>query len=167
MTPSKPRSSAWLKRIVLWPLGIIFSFVIAMIMVNQFASRPANLGVVEGKLAICPDKPNVVCSQATDSRHAIEPFAIRGTASESMQGLRELIAKQSRMQIIAQTDDYLHVEARTLLLRFVDDVEFYVDREKGVIHIRSASRVGYSDMGVNRKRMENLRTQWLAMPLPG
>jgi uncharacterized protein (DUF1499 family) len=67
----------------------------------------------------------------------------------------------TRMKIVEEKDDYLHAEARSLIFRFVDDVEFYLPAPEKVIHVRSASRVGYSDMGVNRKRVEEIRRRFV------
>jgi len=122
--------------------------------------RPTNLGVTNGKLAPCPDSPNCVSTQADDVVHRIEPLTFQGSAADAIQRLKSIIARQPRMKIVAESGNYLHVEATSLLFRFVDDVEFYVDETAGVIHFRSASRVGYSDLGANRARMEKLRDAW-------
>jgi uncharacterized protein (DUF1499 family) len=74
-----------------------------------------------------------------------------------MQRIKDLVAEMPRTKIVIVEDNYLHVEFQTAFFRFVDDVEFLIDTEEQVIHFRSASRVGYSDMGVNRRRMERIR----------
>lgn len=121
--------------------------------------RAANTatGVKEGKLAPCPDTPNCVSSQATDAAHAIEPLVYDTTPAEAMRRLRQVIDALPRTHVVSATDDYLHVEFTSAILRFVDDVEFYVDAASRRIHVRSASRVGRSDFGVNRKRVEAIR----------
>jgi uncharacterized protein (DUF1499 family) len=121
------------------------------------ARRPSNLGASDGRLAPCPDTPNCVCSQASDDPHRIEPLSYDGSAEEAMARLKAALAALPRTRVVAETADYLHAECTSLLFRFVDDVEFLLDRERKVIHFRSASRVGHSDLGVNRRRMEALR----------
>lgn len=117
--------------------------------------RPKNLGVHEGKLAPCPGSPNCVSSQASDSTHAIEPLAFTGDAAIAMQRLRAIIEKMPRTRIVEGRADYLYAEFETAVLGFVDDVEFHADG--AAIQVRSASRLGYSDLGVNRKRIEAIR----------
>lgn len=115
-------------------------------------------------LAPCPDSPNCVSSQSLDTKHYIEPFSYSGTLAESKSKLRALFKDQPRTRIVADTDTYLHIEISSLVFRFIDDVEFLIDDEQKLIHLRSASRTGYWDLGVNRKRMEALRTQFLQLP---
>ena len=117
--------------------------------------RPTNLGVRDGKLAPCPGSPNCVSSRATDATHAIEPLKFTGDPAAAMQRLRTVVEKLPRTRIIEGRPDYLYAEFETALLGFVDDVEFQVDGS--TIHVRSASRLGYSDLGVNRKRIEEIR----------
>ena len=118
--------------------------------------RPANLGFRSGHLADCPETPNCVSSQATDKDHFIEPFSYTGDKKEAFQRLKKIIESEERTRIITESENYLHVEFTTAIMRFVDDVEFYFPDEP-LIHVRSASRVGYSDLGVNRRRVEHLR----------
>lgn len=117
--------------------------------------RPRNLGVRDGELAPCPNKPNCVNSRAADRRHAIEPLPVHGDPALSMQRLQEILAAMPRTEVIVARPDYLYAECETRLLGFVDDLEFYCDG--GEIHVRSASRLGHSDLGVNRKRVERIR----------
>ena len=124
------------------------------------APRPTHLGVTNGRLAPCPSSANCVSTQADDAEHRIEPLTFRGLPATALQRLKAVISRQPRMKIVAETENYLHVEATSLLFRFVDDVEFYIDEAAGVIHFRSASRIGSSDLGANRIRMERLRAAW-------
>jgi uncharacterized protein (DUF1499 family) len=117
--------------------------------------RPSNLGVKDGKLAACPSSPNCVSSQTDDRQHGIAPLAFSGDAVTAMQRLAGVIAAIPRTQVIQNKADYLYVEFSTPLMGFVDDVEFYCDGK--AIQVRSASRLGYSDLGVNRKRIEAIR----------
>lgn len=120
-------------------------------------TRPMNLGVHDGKLAPCPASPNCVSSQSTDKDHAVEPIRFSGTSAEAMADLKKVISAMPRAQIVTITGTYIHAEFTSALFRFVDDVEFCLDENTRTIHLRSASRMGSSDLGVNRKRIEDLR----------
>ena len=126
------------------------------------APRPGP-GLHDGRLAACPSSPNCVCSQNADAAHAIAPLAFRGSAAAAMRALQQVLASQPRVRVITETPNYLHAEFRTPLCRFVDDVEFLVVESEHVIHVRSASRVGYSDLGTNRRRVEALRREFAAL----
>ena len=108
-------------------------------------------------LGSCPSSPNCVSTQAQDEGHAIAPFRYRKSRAEAKESLKEVIRSLPRLQLVEEDEIYLHYEATSLLLRFVDDVEFLLDDETKTIHFRSASRTGYGDLGVNRKRMEQVR----------
>jgi uncharacterized protein (DUF1499 family) len=117
--------------------------------------RPTNLGVKDGRLAPCRSTPNCVCSQAdpADREHYIAPITFRGRMDE----LRRAVESMRRSTVIAAERNYLYAEYRTALMRYVDDVELYYDERAGLVHVRSASRLGRRDFGVNRKRVEELR----------
>ena len=135
----------------------------AMLMITRVlgsvfsSTRPGNLGLHDGKLAPCPNKSNCVHSEETDPRHAIAPLAFTGNPDEAMQRLHAIVSSMERTQIITREVDYLYVEVTSKLLGFVDDVEFVLDRQAQRIQVRSASRLGHSDFGVNRKRIEAIR----------
>jgi len=122
--------------------------------------RPANLGVKDGKLAPCPSSPNCVSSQGSDTAHAIEPLSFTGKVAGAHAALSTIILSMKRSQIITDTDSYIHAEFTSAIFRFVDDVEFWFDENAKVIHVRSASRIGHSDLGVNRERVEEIRARW-------
>jgi uncharacterized protein (DUF1499 family) len=123
--------------------------------------RPSNLGVKDGRLSPCPKSPNCVVSQGQeDAEHAIAPLQYTNDRSTAMARLVELIQAMPRAEIIQQTDDYLYAEFTSQLMGFVDDVEFYFPPSDSVIHMRSASRLGESDLGVNRQRIEAIRDQF-------
>jgi uncharacterized protein (DUF1499 family) len=113
--------------------------------------RPDNLGVRDGRLAACKRSPNCVSSQANpaDREHYIAP--IHG----NMAAVRKAVESLGRTTIVRRDANYLHAEFRSRLLGYVDDVEFFFDGQ--VIHVRSCSRLGRRDFGVNRKRVEELR----------
>jgi len=117
--------------------------------------RPTNLGVHDGKLAPSRSSPNSVNSQATDAGHAIAPLRFSGDPEAAMRKLRGVVESMPRTQVIESKPGYLYAEFSTPFMGFVDDVEFYCDG--GAIQVRSASRLGYSDLGVNRKRVEAIR----------
>lgn len=110
----------------------------------------------------CPSKPNCVSSLATDSDQFVEPFGVHGDVGEALSRLSEIIASMNRTTIVDRSNTYLHAVFRSAIFRFADDVEFMADlgETPPVLHIRSASRVGYSDFGVNRRRVETLRDQF-------
>ncbi|MBT8122822.1 MAG: DUF1499 domain-containing protein [Gammaproteobacteria bacterium] len=109
------------------------------------------------ELPACPDSPNCVSSQATDERHRIDPLAFSGSPGEALARLKRAVLSEPRMTIVAEEGAYLQCEARSLIFRFVDDLAFQLDAAQGVIHVRSASRTGHSDFGVNRRRVERIR----------
>lgn len=121
--------------------------------------RPSNLGVRDGKLAPCPSTPNCVCSQSEDAGHKIEPLTYKSTPQVAYTQLKQAIESQPRTKIITQSPNYLYAEFTSAIIKFVDDVEFYLDEGAKVIHVRSASRLGQSDLGVNRKRIETIRAK--------
>ena len=123
--------------------------------------RPDNLGVTNGRLAPCRRTPNCVSSQAdpADTEHYIAPIPFRGDA---IAAVREAVAAMPRTTIVSEKQNYLYAEFRSRLLGYVDDVEFYFDGN--AIQVRSASRLGRRDFGVNRKRVERLRA--LLKPTP-
>jgi uncharacterized protein (DUF1499 family) len=117
--------------------------------------RPADLGVKDGRLAPCKRTPNCVCSQADpqDREHFISPIAFRGGFPE----LKKAVQSMERATVIEAEGNYLYAEYRTRLMRYVDDLELWYDERAGVVHVRSASRLGRRDFGVNRNRVEALR----------
>lgn len=123
--------------------------------------RPENSGIHNGRLADCPVKPNCVGSQAADKDHALSPFMYQGEKKAAVNRLKKIIVSLENMTIVTETGNYLHIECKSAIMGFVDDLEFYFPDEK-LIHVRSASRIGYSDFGVNRKRVEKLRELFAA-----
>ena len=109
------------------------------------------------RLDPCPSSPNCVSTQAQDEGHAIEPIRYRKSRAEAKEALKEVIRSLPRMKLVEEDESYLHYESTSLLLRFVDDVEFLFDDDTKTLHFRSASRTGYGDLGVNRTRMEQVR----------
>jgi len=123
--------------------------------------RPNNLGAEEGRLTPCPVSPNCVSSQTSNERHHIAPLVFNGDPDKAFARLKQILARRSDTAIVEERPGYLRVELRTML--FVDDGEFLLDRAGRVIQIRSASRLGYSDLGKNRSRMEEIRREFLPL----
>ncbi len=134
-------------------LAVIALFVVAR--VSQSGEAP---GIADGRLAPCPGTPNCVCSEfAADQAHFIAPFELPAeSAATALARLRAAIVEQGGT-IRAQGADYLAATYTSPLFGFVDDLEIRVDLEAGLVHVRSASRVGHGDLGANRKRVEQLR----------
>jgi uncharacterized protein (DUF1499 family) len=131
-----------------------------VMMVGCAESRTSQIGVTGGRLALCPDSPNCISSQSKDPKHAIAPIRYEGTAEKSRELLIKTVLGMKRSRIVTAGELYIHAEFTSAIFRFVDDVEFLFDDEKKLIHVRSASRVGYSDFDVNRKRVEDIRTRF-------
>ena len=112
------------------------------------------------KLAECPDTPNCVSTLATDAMHAIAPIAYEGDLNTVRQQFLKAMQAIPRATLVAQDDHYIHMEYRSFLFRFVDDVEVIFDDRRKTIHFRAAARLGHSDLGVNRRRMEKIRAEF-------
>ncbi|MBF0469792.1 MAG: DUF1499 domain-containing protein [Gammaproteobacteria bacterium] len=121
-------------------------------------TRPDTLGLEGDRLHPCPDTPNCVCSDDHDSAHYIAPLQLdAATAAEIWMRLQQQLRESPRTVIVSADEGYLHAEAASPLMGFVDDLEFHLRPEKGEIALRSGARIGYSDFGVNRRRLEALR----------
>jgi uncharacterized protein (DUF1499 family) len=118
---------------------------------------PQNLGIHDGLLAECPASPNCVVSQTADPEHAIAPITYQTDRDTARKALLQVLTVVPRTKVISQTDDYIRFESTSRLMGFVDDGEFYLPADESVIHIRSAARLGESDLGVNRRRLEQIR----------
>lgn len=150
-----------------WGLLALVLVVIVPILLLVFLSltsrRPSNLGLEGGKLRACPDSPNCVCSTGQSAAHRIEPLVWKGDPQAGLERLAQILQRFPNAECESIQDQrYLHVEFTSALFRFVDDVEFLADPDAGVIHVRSASRTGRSDLGVNRRRVEEIRRQFTA-----
>ena len=125
-------------------------------------TRPDNLGVHDARLAPARRTPNNVHSQIdknADAEHYIAPLRYAGDARQAWAALRQVIDGMQRVNVVTSEPNYLHAEFSTKLMGFVDDAEFYLDEKAGMIHVRSASRLGRSDFGVNRGRIESIRAK--------
>jgi len=153
---------------VLLAFAVLFALVAAGLAVHVLTAtgdtvfswkRPDNLGVKDGRLAPPKRSPNSVSSQAdpADAEHYIAPIPFKGGAPAAMAAVRKAVEGMQGSTVIRHEGSYLYAEYRTRLMRFVDDVEFWFDEKAGQIHVRSTSRLGRRDFGVNRARAESLR----------
>ncbi|BDA78294.1 hypothetical protein LPTSP3_g12240 [Leptospira kobayashii] len=133
---------------------------LALFLVSCTGSRPTNLGIKEGKLITCPETPNCISSfsDTKDTEHFRSPVTYKKPLPEAFAALKKKINDYERTNIIKEDGNYLYVEFTSLIMRYVDDVEFYFDEKNKLLHFRSASRLGKSDLGVNRKRIERILT---------
>ncbi|HEY5673411.1 MAG TPA: DUF1499 domain-containing protein [Malonomonas sp.] len=129
------------------------------LLLSSCTGAAGTLGVHDSKLSPCPARPNCVSSDSAAAEHRVEPFHLAVPAAEGWQMARTLVAELPRTTIITQGPDYLHAECRSAVFGFVDDLELHLRPDKNTIAVRSAARLGYSDLGVNRKRIEDLRSK--------
>ncbi len=144
---------------------IILLVVIGFLLTSNhvFAGTPpTNIGVTNGKLTGCPTTPNCVSSQvaAIDPDHTILPLQLTGDNPNTIAKLKQVLQGMPNNKIVKETDSYLYTEFTSKLMGFVDDVEFYLDNGSKTIQVRSASRLGESDLGVNRQRIEKIRVSF-------
>lgn len=157
---SARRNKYW-RRVRIRLLMLPIAGVLAMAWMSWSAKRPQNLGIVNGRLYPLPMSNNCVSTETLDEERRMEPLKYSGSSAEAMERLVKILSNLSGSTIISRTDEYLHVEFRSWLFRFVDDVEFLIDDKRKVVDFRSASRVGYSDLGVNRKRMQRIQAAFV------
>jgi uncharacterized protein (DUF1499 family) len=154
---------------------VIGLLVVAVIAIRSGAlggQRPADIGVKDSRLKPPSPTRNSVSSQAAlypdhpqRAYAEIKPLPLkRGSAAASLQVLAAVLEAMPNTRVVEQRPDYLHAEAETAWLKFVDDLEFWANPALGVIELRSASRLGREDFGVNRQRIEAIRAAYLAHP---
>lgn len=136
--------------------------ILAASLFHFSGTPPKNIGVKNGKLTSCPSSPNCVSSQDSDAEHQIEPLAYTGNSKEAFDRLKSIVKSLDQVKIVEEKSDYLYAEFTSKLMGFVDDVEFYLDESAEVIQVRSASRLGQSDLGVNRQRIQTIRSKFSA-----
>jgi uncharacterized protein (DUF1499 family) len=136
---------------------VVFVSLAVLLTVLSCASNPPKTQLVDGRLRPCPESPNCVSSESDSASSRIEPLTFKGPPEKAWGDLKETIRDMGG-EIQEEHDGYLWTTFTSRLFRFVDDVEFRMVFTDGIIHVRSGSRVGYSDLGVNRRRVEKLRT---------
>lgn len=120
---------------------------------------PPTAGLLDGRLRPCPSKPNCVCSEHRETNAWVEPLGFEGPPTKAWERL-QITIREMGGKIQSQSDEYIWATFRTKVFRFVDDMEFRLVTDDGVINVRSASRLGYSDLGLNRRRVEELRARF-------
>lgn len=138
---------------------ILFSFIFLM----GCSGTVPKLGLMDGQLTPCPSNPNCVSSQAADKEHYIQPISFTGTPQDAHDKLLQTVNALEQTKVTVVQENYIRVEFTSKIFRFVDDVEFYfpaTNTEQIIINVRSASRIGYSDLGANQKRIEQIRIQF-------
>lgn len=149
-------------RLIRIVLIVILLPIVGFAAAGMMSKPPENLGVVDGKLAPCPAASNCVCTDAEIPEHEMAPWSFAGSPQEAEEDLIAVLQANPRTKIVAQSENYIHAEVRSLVFRFVDDVEFLIDGATKQIQFRSASRVGRMDFGSNRQRMESLKAAFEA-----
>ena len=161
-----------MKNLLLILVGVVAALLAGARLGLLNGQRPADLGVTNGRLKPPSLTRNSVSSQARlypdhpqRSYAAVEPLPLRDrSAAASLQTLAAVLQAMPGVAVVEQRPDYLYAQAQTRWLRFVDDVEFWVDPAAGVVEVRSASRLGREDFGVNRQRIDAVRAAYLAAP---
>lgn len=138
-------------------LAIFLTLMMSFILPTASWAAVSGLGVNNGRLSSCPASPNCVVSQDADAKHAIDPIPYHLDRDKAREVLIKVLGVVPRTEIVEQTDNYIHALSKSRIFKFVDDVEFYLPPNEPVIHVRSASRLGDSDLGVNRRRVEQIR----------
>lgn len=111
------------------------------------------------RLQPCPPTPNCVSSTAQGKTHRVSPFPFTGSPAEALAKAKAAALSFPRVKLVEEARGYVHLTFTSAVFRFVDDVEFEVDEAARVVNVRSASRVGRRDFGVNRKRVEAIRAK--------
>jgi len=137
---------------------LALTFILTACSTNQTIKT----GVSSDRLSPCPKSPNCVSSLSEDKSHQVDPLTYSATLEEAREKLISVIKSMKRSEIVTAENNYIHATFTSFLFRFVDDVEFSFDDETKVINVRSASRTGYSDLGVNRRRVEEIRKRFIA-----
>ena len=136
---------------------LALTFLLTACSVNETIKTKAT----KDRLSPCPTSPNCVSSLSSDKSHYVEPLTYEATLEEAREKLISVIHSMKRAEIITAEIDYIHATFKSALFGFIDDVEFSFDDQRKVIDVRSASRTGYSDLGVNRKRVEEIRKRFV------
>ncbi len=148
-------------RAVLVGAALLIGLVaVGMAIRSALAERPTRLDTAMREITPCPAAQNCVSSHSTDDFHHVDPLRFAGSPEAAFERLRNLVEALPRTRIVTAEETYLHAECTSRLFRFVDDLELLLDREAGLVHVRSASRTGFSDLGVNRRRVETLRARF-------
>ena len=137
-------------------IGFVVLVGIRFVMLSVNSRKQPETGLVNAQLRACPATPNCVCSESQVDGSFIDPLSYTTTMDEALSNIKGTIARTGGV-IVSESGGYLHARYETPLMRYIDDVELRIDESNHLIHVRSASRVGQSDFGANRKRVEKIR----------
>ena len=137
--------------------GLALVGLLAVCTIYYQNSQEPELGVFEGRLKPLGHKPNDVSTQTSDPSKKVETLPFKESLEATKEALIRAVQAEGTGVVREETDDYIYVVFTTPTLRFNDDAEFWLDEENELVHFRSAARAGYSDMGNNRRRYQELR----------
>lgn len=149
--------------IVLIVLVVLIGGVSLMMFFNN-KKVPENIGVKDGKLAEMPSSPNAVSSQTDVEEKRVEPLPFKGNLQASKSAVLNVLKQYGDTEIVTNSGNYIHAVHTTKAMKFRDDLEFYFAENESLIHFRSASRVGYSDRGLNRERYQKITSLYSKLP---
>ena len=132
--------------------SLIVLFAVSLVVQNM--KSPTHLGHKDGKLAPMPSKPNAVSSQAEQDDKKVAALPFKGSAQETLSAVEKVLSDMANNEVQVKESDYIYTIFTTPTMHYHDDVEVLLDESAQLVHFRSQSRAGYSDMGVNRKRYE-------------
>ena len=141
-------------------IALLISLILLTLLVKNNIT-PKAIGVTNGSLASLPRTPNAISSQTSDIRKKVDPFPFNQNLAESKNSLKIILQDFEGVEILSEGKNYIHAVSTSKTMRFHDDIEFFFDERSKVIHFRSASRIGYSDMNANKKRYELLRKEYV------
>ncbi|WP_137169295.1 DUF1499 domain-containing protein [Marinomonas sp. FW-1] len=145
---------------VRWIIGLVVALVVGFGIYAKISNKlPEGLGVTDGFLKPCPSSPNCVSTQAAedDKEHYVEPIIYTSDRKSAQLAIESYLLEQGNTRIVTSALGYVHFEVESSLVGYIDDVEVYLPDADSAIHVRSASRVGYSDFGVNRDRVRQIK----------
>jgi uncharacterized protein (DUF1499 family) len=138
----------------------IHNWVVIFMSITLFScagQKPEDLGIFDNKFSPCAESPNCVSSDARDKDHAVEMFKLNTNLNNGWQKVHDVVSSFPRTKVITFNKQYIHVECSSAVFGFVDDLQLHLRGEGGSVAVKSASRLGHSDFGVNRKRIASLR----------
>ena len=138
-------------------LGVLITVTSSFIFPQATWAASSSLGIKDGYLSPCPETPNCVVSQDADTSHAIAPIEYHTDLATARETLLKVLTVVPRTEVVEQSENYIRAQSKSRIFKFIADLEFYFPTDEQVIHVRSAARVGESDLGVNRRRLEQIR----------
>jgi len=141
-------------------IGLLVIISLYFLSLSVSSRKPPDLGILNDQLRACPATPNCVSSEQQGTGAYIEPLKVTATRNDAWKSAKQAVIENGG-EIVTERVDYLHAHFVTPLMRYIDDVELRIDKDKQLIHVRSASRIGRSDFGANRKRVTKIRMTYL------